>query len=222
MSPEFLLDLDEQAVQAYMDDIIVFSNTREEHQTRLKQVRDRLEQFGLRISAKKSSFFKTEVKLMGLIVSREGVRPNLEKVVAIEEIPLPKNQKDVRAFLGIVNYYRRFLGNMAGRVEPLNRLLRKNVKFEVSIDVSEESVACCKERLSTAPILQFPDFGREFILTTDALQVVIGAVLSQEGESGEQPVALTSRKLTPPETRYSTIERELLGVVWAVGYFRPY
>jgi hypothetical protein len=218
---EFLLGLDEQAVQAYMDDIIVFSRTRREHQTHLKRVLERLREFKLRISDEKSSFFKSEVKFMGHIVSREGVRPNKEKVAAIKDIPTPKNQKDIRAFLGVVNYYRRFLGNMAGHVEPLNRLLKKNVKFEVSPEV-EASIAWCKERLCTAPILQFPDFRREFVVTTDASQVAIGAVLSQEGELGDRPVAFASRRLSPAETRYSTIERELLGVVWAVQYFRPY
>jgi RNase H-like domain found in reverse transcriptase/Reverse transcriptase (RNA-dependent DNA polymerase)/Integrase zinc binding domain len=218
---EFLLGLDEQVVQAYMDDIIVFSRTRKEHQTHLKQVLERLREFKLRISGEKSSFFKSEVKFMGHIVSKEGVRPNKEKVAAIKDIPIPKNQKDIRAFLGVVNYYRRFLGNMAGHVEPLNRLLKKNIKFEISPEV-EASIAWCKEKLSTAPILQFPDFRREFVVTTDASQVAIGAVLSQEGELGDRPVAFASRRLSPAETRYSTIERELLGVVWAVQYFRPY
>lgn len=218
---EFLLGLDERAVQAYMDDIIVFSSSREEHQTHLEQVWRRLKEFKLRISAEKSTFFRPEVKFMGHIVSAQGIRPNKEKVAAIQGISIPTNQKEVRSFLGVVNYYRRFLGNMAGHVEPLNKLLRKNAKFEISPEV-EESVAWCKAQLSTAPILQFPDFNREFILTTDASQTAVGAVLSQEGNLGEQPVAFTSRRLAPAETRYSTIERELLGVVWAVEYFRPY
>lgn len=218
---EFLLGLDERAVQAYMDDIIVFSASREEHQTHLERVLRRLKEFKLRVSAEKSSFFRSEVKFMGHIVSAQGIRPNREKVVAIQNISIPTNQKEVRSFLGVVNYYRRFLGNMAGHIEPLNRLLRKNAKFEISPEV-EESVAWCKAQLSTAPILHFPDFNREFILTTDASQTAVGAVLAQEGTLGEQPVAFASRRLAPAETRYSTIERELLGVVWAVEYFRPY
>ena len=218
---EFLLGLDERAVQAYMDDIIVFSRTGEDHKRHLGQVQQRLEEFKLRISAEKSSFFKPEVKFMGHIVAREGIRPNKDKVAAIGNLSVPTNQKEVRSFLGVVNYYRRFLGDMAGRIEPLNKLLKKNSTFKISREV-EESVAWCKEKLSTAPILQFPNFDKEFTLTTDASQTALGAVLSQEGRLGDQPVAFASRRLAPAETRYSTIERELLGVVWAVEHFRPY
>ena len=218
---EFLLGLDEKAVQAYMDDIIVFSKTREEHKRHLGQVQQRLKEFKLRISAEKSSFFKTEVKFMGHIVAKEGIRPNNDKVAAIQNLAIPTNPKEVRSFLGVINYYRRFLGDMAEHIEPLNKLLRKNATFKVSREV-EESVKWCKRKLSSAPILQFPDFDKEFTLTTDASQTALGAVLSQERRLGDQPVAFASRRLTPAETRYSTIERELLGVVWAVEHFRPY
>ena len=218
---EFLLGLDERAVQAYMDDIIIFSMNRKDHEAHLRRVLQRLEEFKLRISEEKSSFFRPKVKFMGHIVSARGIQPNGDKVAAIQNISIPTNQKEVRSFLGVVNYYRRFLGNMAGNIEPLNRLLRKNTKFEISEEV-KRSVAWCKAQLSTAPILQFPNFNHEFTLTTDASQAAVGAVLSQEGKLGDQPVAFASRKLAPAETRYSTIERELLGVVWAVEYFRPY
>ena len=221
MIDEFLVGLDEGHVQAYMDDIVIFSKNHEEHRRHLGQVLDRLREFKLKISQEKSSFFRPEVKFMGHIVSEKGVRPNIDKVAAIREIPLPKNVKDVRSFLGVVNYYRRFLGNLAEKVEPLNRLLKKNTKFNVTEEV-RESIEWCKEKLSTAPILQFPDFNIGFILTTDASQLAVGAVLSQIGENGEQPVAFASRRLSGAESRYSTIERELLGVVWAVEYFRAY
>jgi hypothetical protein len=178
----------------------------------------RLEELKLRISAEKSSFFRPEVKFMGHIVSAQGIRPNKEKVAAIQGISIPTNQKEVRSFLGVVNYYRRFLGNMGGHIGPLNKLLKKNAKFEISPEVEERVEA----QLSTAPILHFPNFNREFVLTTDASLTTVRAVLAQEGDLGEQPVALASRRLAPAETRYSTIERELLGVVWAVEYFRPY
>jgi hypothetical protein len=218
---EFLLGLGETYVQAYMDDIIIFSKDREEHREHLRKVLRRLQEFGLKISREKFSFFKPEVRLMGHVISAYGVRPNEDKVAAIREIPVPTNAKEVRSFLGMVNYYRRFLGDLAEIVEPLNRLLKKGAKFKVTRQV-QESVKWCKDKLSTAPILQFPDFDKGFVLTTDASTTAVGAVLSQTQEEGDRPVAFASRRLTPAETRYSTIERELLGVVWAVEHFRSY
>jgi hypothetical protein len=108
-----------------------------------------------------------------------------------------------------------------GKVEPLNRPLKKNTKFQVTEEV-RESMRWCKEKLSTARILQFPDFDKGFVLTTDASLLALGVVLSQTGEEVVRPVAYASRRLTPVESRHSTIERELLGVVWGVEHFRPY
>jgi hypothetical protein len=103
----------------------------------LKKILARLKEFRLKISREKSSFFKTEVRFMGHIISARGVRPNEDKVAAIRDIPIPTNAKEVRSFLGVINYYLRFLGNLAGKVEPLNRLLKKNAKFQVTEEVRE-------------------------------------------------------------------------------------
>ncbi|KAL1114893.1 hypothetical protein AAG570_007717 [Ranatra chinensis] len=108
-----------------------------------------------------------------------------------------------------------------GRTEPLTKLLKKNTKFIIN-EEAKEAFNWCKEILATVPILQFPDFEKQFILTTDASQVAVGAVLSQGEGDSERPIAFASKKLTPAETRYSTIDRELLGIVWATKQFRPY
>ena len=218
---EFLEGLDERVIQVYMDDIIVFSRNLAEHRVHLECLLKRIEEFGLKISVEKSNLCQPEVKFMGHIVSAEGARPNEEKVRAIKEMPVPRNVKEVRTFLGMMGYYRKFVANLAKKTEPLTALLRKGVKFNVSPEVIE-SVNRCKEELCSAPVLGFPDFNKPFLLTTDASQEAVGAVLSQPSQDGDRPIAYGSRKLTQAERRYSTIERELLGVVWGVEHFRPY
>ncbi|KAL1110617.1 hypothetical protein AAG570_008145 [Ranatra chinensis] len=222
MIDDFLLGLDESFIQAYMDDLIIFSKSAKDHERHLIKVKSRLEEFGLKISGDKSYFGLKEVQFMGHIISRQGARPtDSKKVAAIKEIEIPKNIKELRSFLGMINYYRRFINNLAGKTEPLTKLLKKNSKFVIN-EEAKEAFIWCKDKLATVPILQFPDFEKQFILTTDASQVAVGAVLSQGDGGSERPIAFASKKLTPAETRYSTIERELLGIVWATKHFRPY
>ncbi|KAL1123025.1 hypothetical protein AAG570_002113 [Ranatra chinensis] len=221
MIDDLLLGLDESFVQAYMDDLIIFSKTKVEHIKHLEKVKNRLKEFGLKISSDKTYLGLEEVKFMGHIVSRQGTRPDPNKVKAIEEIVEPKNLKELRSFLGMINFYRRFIHNLADKIEPLTKLLKKNRNFEMD-ESAREAFKWGKEALTTVPILQFPNFDKKFILTTDASQLALGAVLAQEEELGEKPIAFASKKLTPTQTRYSTIERELLGIVWAIGHFRPY
>ena len=144
------------------------------------------------------------------------------KMKAITEMPMPRNVKEVRTFLGMVNYYRRFTKDLSGMVEHLKMLLRKNVKFVISAE-AKDSFEKCKKILTTSPVLKYPDF-RPFIITTDASNVALGAVLSQWDEIGgtDHPIEFASKKLAPAEARYSTVERELLGVVWAIENFWPY
>ncbi|KAL1130113.1 hypothetical protein AAG570_013052 [Ranatra chinensis] len=197
MIDEFLVGLSEDFIQAYMDDLIIFSKTLKEHENHL------------------------EVRFMGHIVSEQGTRPDPGKVQAVKELPEPTNLKGLRSFLGMVNFYRRFIKGLADKVEPMTKLLKKNTKFHFD-DKAREAFNWCKNALSTVPILQFPDFEKKFILTTDVSQIAVGAVLAQDSGEGEKPIAFASKKLTPTETRYRTIERELLGIVWAVKNFRPY
>ena len=218
---EFLEELQDDTVQIYMDDIIVFSKNQEEHRQHLEQLFKRIKDFDLKISAEKSTFFRTEVKFMGHIISAEGVRPDPGKVQAIVDIPIPETVKDIRTFLGMVGYYRKFLDKFADMTEPLTALLKKGAKVCISTEVAR-SVMKCKQALCSAPVLKFPNLKETFILTTDASQEAIGAVLSQKSDGGDHPVGFMSRKLSPAERRYSAIERELLGVVWSVGQFRPY
>ncbi|KAL1129536.1 hypothetical protein AAG570_012481 [Ranatra chinensis] len=152
---------------------------------------------------------------MGHTVSERGVSTNSEKVQAMSTLPLPKDPKEIKSFQGTVGHYRKFIPNLADRLIPWTRLLKKGAKFVVTADMVDEFNRI-KEALANAPVLRHPDFTRPFVLTTDASGVAVGAVLFQVKNNEDRPVAYASRKLTVTETRYPAIERELLGVVWGV------
>ena len=218
---EFLVGLSEDYVQVYMDDIIVFSEDVHVHREHLLELLDRLREFNLRVSLDKTRLFCKEVRFMGHILSEEGVRTDPEKIQAIQTIPVPQNVKELRSFLGLANYYRKFIANYADIAESLTALTKKGVKYVID-GKARGSFERLKEALSNAPVLMFPNFHEGFTLTTDASQLAAGAVLSQGTPEGERPVAYASRKFIPAETRYSAIERELLAIVWGVEHFRPY
>ena len=122
---EFLEGMDD-ALQIYMDDVIVFSRTKEEHKRHLTQLRDLLATYGLKVSREKSIFFQTEIKFLGYRLSQLDIMPDTNEVAAIAQMPMPQNMKELRSFLGMTNYYRRFIGNYADLVEPLTGLLKKD------------------------------------------------------------------------------------------------
>lgn len=205
----------------YMDDIIVYSTTLEEHLDRLENVFNRLASCNLKIQPDKCEFLKREVAYLGHIVTPEGIKPNPAKIEAVTKFPQPKSPREIKQFLGLSGYYRRYVPDYAKIVKPLTKLLKKNVIFnfdEKCITAFER----CKVLLTTAPILQYPNFEEDFIVSTDASQGAIGAVLSQGKISEDLPISYASRTLNPAESRYSTIERELLAIVWACKHFRPY
>ena len=205
----------------YLDDIVVFASSLQEHEQKLTEVFNRLRKHGLKVQPDKCEFLRKEVAYLGHIISNEGVKPNPDKVQAVQSFPVPKTCKDIKSFLGLAGYYRRFIPNFSKITKPLTSLLKKDVPFIWSDD-QQQSFDHCKKILTESPILQYPDFSKEFILTTDASIHAIGAILSQ-GEIGKDlPIAYASRTLNKAESNYSTIERELLAIVWAVKHFRPY
>lgn len=218
---EFLRGLGEDYCQIYMDDLIVFSSSTASHRDHLKLVFERVREFGLRLSREKSSFFQTEIKFLGHRISEHGVKPDPSRIDAITRVQPPRNQKELKSFLGMVNYYRKFLPNAAEIIAPLTQLLKKGRPFLLT-DEHLSSFQKCKTALTQEPVLAFPDFQKTFIVTTDASEKALGAVLSQESSSGDRPVAFASRQLSDAESRYSALERELLAVVWAIDHFRPY
>lgn len=206
----------------YLDDIIIFSTSLQEHISNIKEIFNRLRDAGLKIQLDKSEFIKREVAYLGHIVTPEGVKPNPGKIKAIKGYPIPKTTKEIKSFLGLLGYYRKFIPDFAKLTKPLTLCLKKNAKIDVNNTEYKNCFEICKNILTDEPILQFPDFSKPFNLTTDASNVALGAVLSQGPIGNDKPVAYASRTLNNHEQNYSTIEKELLAIVWATKYFRPY
>ena len=205
----------------YLDDIVIHASSIQEHEVKLRNVFDRLRSNNLKLQPDKCEFLRKEVVYLGHTISDAGVRPNPDKIQGIITFPPPKNVKGIKSFLGLVGYYRKFIKDFAKIAKPLTRLLKKNQDFKWS-NKEQEAFEKFKEILTNQPLLQYPDFDREFILTTDASNYAIGAVLSQGEIGNDLPVAYASRTLNESELNYSTIEKELLAIVWSVKHFRPY
>lgn len=216
-----LKDLQNNICLVYLDDIIVYGTSLQEMMVNLEKVFQRLRESNFKIQLDKSEFLKLETEFLGHVVCREGVKPNPNKIKAIENYPLPKSTTEIKRFLGLLGYYRKFIPDFARLTKPLTQCLKKGSK----ITLDQNYINCfehCKTLLTNDPILQYPDFTKEFILTTDASNVAIGAVLSQGNIGSDKPIAYASRTLNSSELNYSTIEKELLAIVFATKYFRPY
>ena len=207
-----LLGINNERCLVYMDDIIIYSATLHQHIARLKEVFSRLRKANLKIQPDKCEFLRKEVAYLGHIITKDGVKPNPSKVDVIINYPIPKNPKDIKSFLGIVGFYRRFIPNFAKVSKPLTRLLQKDVPFDFGTDC-KNAFEELKKALVENPILIYPNFNEQFLLTTDASAFAIGAILSQGPIGKDLPIAYASRTLCPAETKYSTIERELLAIV---------
>ena len=205
----------------YLDDILIFSKDFDEHLERLGQVFDRLKTAGFTLKPSKCHFFRREVEYLGHIVSSSGISPNPKKVKAVQECPFPKNIHEVRHFLGLVSYYRRFIKDFSTVAKPLITMTEKKARVQYTPQAFK---AFCdlKSALLNAPVLSCPDFSQPFIVETDASQVGLGAVLTQKLNGHEHPIAFASKVLTKAERNYSTTEREALAIVWSIRYFHSY
>lgn len=202
----------------YLDDILIFSTSLEEHLEHLTLVFERLRESNLKIQLDKSEFIRRDVEFLGHIITPEGIKPNKKKIEAIENFPLPRTQTQIKSFLGLIGYYRKFISHFSDLTHEFTKRLKKNCPMNLTDPKYLEAFETCKQLLSNDPILQYPDFNQEFQLTTDASNFALGAVLSQN----DKPIAYASRTLNDAEKRYSTIERETLAIVWACKNFRPY
>lgn len=205
----------------YLDDILVYSTSLQEHIVNLKKVFQRLRETNFKIQMDKSEFLKRETPYLGHIITREGVKPNPDKIAAICKYPIPKTTKQIKGFLGLLGYYRRFIPDFAKITKPLTACLKKGSKIIINSDYID-CFEHCKTLLTNDPILVYPDFSKEFILTTDASNYALGGILSQGSTGVDHPIAYASRTLNDSEVNYSTTEKELLAIVWATKYFRPY
>lgn len=210
-------------VYCYLDDFLVFSRSHSQHQEHLRQVFSRLRDYGMVINVSKCVFGAPEVTFLGYRISESGTKPLEEKVHAIRNFPPPKDVRALRRFLGLANFYRRFLPNAAQTQAPLNALLTGAVKGSTPITLEGDALKAfseTKESLSNAALLAHPDCKAQLALVTDASDVAIGAVLQQLRDDVWEPLAYFSRKLSPCQRNYSPYDRELLAIYEAIKYFR--
>jgi len=205
----------------YLDDVIVFSSTIDEHFQRLTAVLTRLRDTGLKLKPSKCQLLQKHVAFLGHIVSEDGVSTDPEKVRAITDWPTPASLREVRSFVGLCSYYRRFVDGFAKISAPLHDMTKKGETFRWTPEC-QGAFDRLKEVLTSAPVLAMPDEESPFMLDVDASQTSIGAVLSQKQEDVERVVAYASRKLSKCEINYCVTRKELLAVVYFVKYFKHY
>jgi len=206
-----------QFCQAYIDDLLVLSRQGglDQHLNNLEQVFSRLQEAGLKVNISKSHFCQTELKYLGYIINRQGIKPDMKKVQSILQIERPHNRRSLRKFLGLVNYYRDMWPRRSHFLAPLSSLVSINVRWNWS-DECQKAFNQIKSIIAKETLLAYPDFSKPFEIHTDASKVQLGAVISQEGK----PIAFYTRKLNPAQTRYTTTERELLSIVECFKEFR--
>ena len=219
-------DLHLNSCLLYLDDIVVFSKSFEEHLTRLEAVFQRLHQAGLKLKTSKCHFFKQSIKYLGHIISAKGVHTDPDKISTVRDWPVPISAKELLSFLGFVGYYRRFIRNFSQIARPLYEVTTgvpsKRNKIKVCPGFrwgpeQEDAFKKLKDLVTSAPVLAFANFNKPFILHTDASAESLGACLyQQQDDNTERPVAFASRGLSPSERNYPAYKLEFLSLKWAV------
>ena len=207
----------DQFVVVFIDDILIYSKTKEEHSKHLRIVLQTLREHKLYAKLKKCDFWMDQVPFLGHVILGEGISVDPVKVQAVLEWQRPSTPRDIRSFLGMAGYYRRFIMNFARIAAPLTRLTKKGVKFEWT-DQCEESFQELKNRLISAPVLTLPIGVEEFTIYCDASKFGLGCVLMQRGKV----IAYASRQLKPHEQNYPTHDMELAAVIFALKIWRHY
>jgi hypothetical protein len=209
----------------YIDDVAIFSDTWEDHLKHVDMVLTKIQDAGLTIKPSKSKIANNEVTYLGHTIGNGKIKPMLDKLESVEKFPLPVTKKNVRSFLGLTGYYRKFISHYDDIARPLVNLTKKKEPKTVQwTPECDHAFKKLKECLTRAPILVTPDFSKPFLLQTDASKSGIGAVLSQiQGENKEEhPIIYLSKKMLPSEMNYSVNEQECLAIVWAINKLRYY
>lgn len=211
-------------VQLYLDDVLLYSRTAEEHLQHIRLVLERFRQHKLYVNPSKSSFNQKEVEFLGMRVSSEGILPSKSKVKAIQEWPRPTNVQEVRQFVGLASHYRRFLKNFSSVAAPLTELTKGTGPKRRSIvwsSACQQAFESLKFMMTHAPVLQAPDMSKPYIIETDSSDFGCGGVLLQKDDHGVlHPLAFESKKFSSAERNYPAQERELLGVLHALRTWR--
>jgi len=206
----------------YLDDILVYSKDPKEHDHHVKLVLQKLEEYFLKVDLDKSEFDQEEVEFLGHIIGKNGIRMDPRKVQSVLEWPTPENLKDLQAFLGLANYYRRFIKSYSTIVTPLLRFTKKDVPFQWD-EPAQKAFDALKEKFTTAPVLMVFDPTKPIYIETDASDYALGACLSQKDDQGRMhPVAFLSRKFSPAELNYQIHDKELMAIVVACQEWRQY
>ena len=205
----------------YLDDCIIFSSTAEEHIERLREVLERFRSANLKINPTKCEFFWTRVPFLGHIISKNGLEADPDKIAAVKKFPIPTNPTEVKSFLGLCSYYRRYVQNFAEIARPLHKASEVTTNFNLTPE-AQDAFETLKSRLTTTPILAFPMMKEPFILYTDASLTAMGAVLSQVQDGKERAICYASKAFSKAQTRNSPTKRELLAVVNFTRHFKHY
>ena len=207
----------------YLDDILIFGKNKEEHLHRLERVMKRIDNAGLKVNPEKCLFMKEELKFLGHIINSDGIQTDKGKLEAIQNFERPKCIKNLRSFLGICNYYRKFIKNYAVFARRLEGMCGNSKEKLVWSDQCEEAFRELKSALSVTPVLVYPDFKKDFILDTDASFDTIGAVLSQRDDKGnERVIAYGSHTMNKHELGYCITRKELLAIYYFTQHFKHY
>ena len=207
----------------YLDDIIIYSTSIDEHFEHIKAIFLLLYEAGLKLKLKKCQFLKASVNYLGHIISKDGIAPDPSKIEKIANYKVPLNSEELARFLGLAGYYRSFIKDFGIIAKPLSCQTKKHKSEQLKWgDLEQSAFEILRTRLTTSPILAYPDFTTEFQIFTDASNYGIGAILSQIQDGKEVVISYKSRHLKPSELKYATIEKEALAVVFGIKQFKHY
>ncbi|GBG75825.1 hypothetical protein CBR_g21070 [Chara braunii] len=208
-------------VVVYLDDILVFSKTLQEHQGHLRQVLEKLRESNFKINAKKCEWAKTQVLYLGHVLDGDGIKPEDNKIATIRDWPTLRTLTELRSFLGLANYYRKFVRNFSTIAAPLRRSLKKEAIWQWDRDCTS-ALKKLKHALIEYPILKVADSSLPFVVTTDVSQYGIGAVLQQDDDNGYRPVEFMSARMPSEKVATSTYERQLYALRQALEHWKHY
>ena len=213
-------------VVVYLDDILIYSRTLEEHEQHVRLVLEQLRKHKLYAKESKCEFFRTQVTFLGFIVSDEGLKVDPKKVSAVTDWPVPSSVTEVRSFLGFVGFYRKFIRMHSEIVAPMSELTKKELEDQSKFkwnDAAQAAFEAMKAALTRAPVLALPDPDRPYVVCTDASGYALGACLMQPNENGDlQPLCYMSKKMLPAEVNYPVHHKEMLAIVCALKEWRHY
>jgi hypothetical protein len=206
-----------KCVVVFFDDILVYSRSLPEHILHLNQVLQLLKKDDWKVKKSKCAFGQQQIAYLGHTINSTGVSSDPDRIIKVAKWPTPTSSKDVRSFLGLAGYYRKFVKHFGIIARPLFNLLKKNTPF-VWTGVTEEAFQLLKQSLVEAPVLKLPDFSRKFVIDTDACDTRVGAVLQQDGH----PIAYMSKPLSPKNRGLSKYEKECIAILMVVEQWRAY